>query len=465
MKKYVSNLMLLAFALFAFAACDKSQVSDLRLDGDCAVTSLTLDTYEASIDPATRTITVRVPETYTATAMTVTAITLSEGATANLGNGDKLNLTSPQTVRVVHGDAYLDWTIVVRHDEAKIRSFVINDTYTGIINEDTHTISVYVPEDADLTRLTPTITLSTDATVTPGNGVTTDFTHPVSFTVVNNTAKTTYLVTVTKIGKPTAVYVGLAATMDQLNIEEQTACRWMLANIPNSIYASFADIKNGTVDLSACRVVWWHFHKDGGVDGKAAFQRAAPEALEASPRLRDYYNGGGAFLFTRFATNMPAEIGAVSNDGYPNNCWGQAEASAETVGAPWNFFIQGHTTHPLYQQLLMKADEPQAVYTVDKGYRITNSTAQWHIGADWGGYANYDTWRAQTGAIDLAYGGDGAIVAWEFPATATKGGILCIGSGCYDWYSIDEVPAHYHQNVASLTLNAFNYLMDNSPKK
>ncbi len=465
MKKYISSLLLFVTALLALTACSESQVSDLQLDGDCTVTSLSLDHYDGTIDHATRTITVRVPETYDASAMTITALTLSDGAGSDLHVGDKANLTNPQVIHVTHGDVYLNWTIVVKHDEAKIKSFVINDTYTGIIDETNHTISVYVPEDADLTRLTPTITLSDEATVTPGSGIPTDFTQPVTFTVTNNTAKTEYVVTVTKIGKPTAVYVGLAATMDQLNIEEQTACQWMLANIPNSIYASFADIKNGTVDLSQCKVIWWHFHKDGGVDGKAAFESAAPEAIQAAVQLRDYYNAGGAFLFTRFATNMPAEIGAVNNDACPNNCWGQAEASAETVNSPWSFFIQGHTTHPIFQNLIMKSDEPNAVYTVDKGYRITNSTAQWHIGSDWGGYATYETWRNETGAQDLAYGGDGAIVAWEFPATATKGGIVCISSGCYDWYSIDDVTENYHKNIAALTLNAFNYLMDNSPKK
>lgn len=52
-------------------------------------------------------------------------------------------------------------------------------------------------------------------------------------------------------------------------------------------------------------------------------------------------------------------------------------------------------------------------------------------------------------------------MAWEFPANGTKGKILCIGSGCYDWYSIDDVASYYHDNIARMTLNAFNYLMNN----
>lgn len=457
--KYFSFVIAL-LALVLAAACSDSNVSDLQLNGNCSVTQFKADDYDGTINDSTRTITVRVPETYDASHMKITSLQLSDGAKSDLAVGDSLNMNDPHVIHVTNGDVYLDWTIVVKHDAAKITSFKINDTYIGIINEANKTITVNVPNTLDLKSLTPTIVYSDGATISPESGVATDFTNPVQYVVTNNTAKATYTVTVSAIGQPTAVYVGLAQTMDQLNIEELTACKWMLNNIPNSIYASFDDIANGTVDLSKCKVIWWHFHKDGGVDGKNAFEAAAPQALNAAVKLRDYYNNGGSFLFTRYATNMPAEIGAVANDACPNNCWGQVETEAEKVTSPWSFFIQGHTSHPLFQNLVMKQGEPNAVYTCDAGYRITNSTAQWHIGADWGGYADYATWRKKTGGVDLAYGGDGAIVAWEFPKSGSKGDILCIGSGCYDWYSVDDVTEYYHANVAKMTMNAFNYLMN-----
>ena len=188
--------------------------------------------------------------------------------------GDHLDFTTPRTMRVSNADVYEDWTISVRRDEAKITSFKINDLYTGIIDEGAKTISVYVPEALNLASLVPTFTLSDNATASIVSGVATSFAKPVQITVTNNTATTTYTVTVTKIGKPEVVFVGLASSMDQLNIEELTACRWMLANVPNSLYVSFADIKNKTIDLSACKVIWWHYHKDGGVDGKEAFEKS-----------------------------------------------------------------------------------------------------------------------------------------------------------------------------------------------
>lgn len=450
-------------AILALTACSDDNVSDLNLSGSCSITELALDNYGGSIDKTTRTIIVRVPETYDISQMSVTKLNLSDGAKSNVNVNDQLNMSAPQAVHVTNGDVYLDWTIKAQRDEAKITSFKINDTYVGTINENTKTIMVYVPASLDIKNLTPTIAYSENATISPASGIAADFTNPVTYTVNNNTASNTYTVTVKQIDKPQALYVGLAQSMDELNIEEKTACNWMLQNVPNSLYASFTDIKNGSIDLSDCKVIWWHFHKDGGVDGKSNFEKAAPEALKAIPQLKDFYKNGGSFLFTRYATNMPGELGIAKNGGVPNNCWGQVEADAETCGGPWDFKMTGHTDHALYQNLV-KGDDDNSVYTTDTDYRITNSTAQWHIGTDWGGYADYAAWREATGGIDLGYGGDqpiGAIVVWEFPAEGTSGKTLCIGSGCYDWYSVNEnYTEKFHKNIAIMTQNAFNYLMN-----
>lgn len=454
MKKILFMLM----AILALTACSDDNVSDLNLSGSCSITELALDNYDGAIDKTTRTITVRVPETYDISRMSVTKLSLSDGAKSNVNVKDQLNMSTPQAVHVTNGDVYLYWTIKAQRDEAKITSFKINDTYVGTINEDTKTIMVYVPASLNIKNLTPTIAYSENATISPASGIAADFTNPVTYTVNNNTASNTYTVTVKQIDKPQALYVGLAQSMDELNIEEKTACNWMLQTVPNSLYASFTDIKNGSIDLSDCKVIWWHFHKDGGVDGKSNFEKAAPEALEAIPQLKDFYKNGGSFLFTRYATNMPGELGIAKSGGVPNNCWGQVEADAETCNGPWDFKMKGHTDHALYQNLV-KGDDANCVYTTDTGYRITNSTVQWHIGSDWGGYVDYAAWREATGGIDLGYGGDGAIVVWEFPAEGTSGKTLCIGSGCYDWYSVNEnYTEKFHKNIAIMTANAFKYL-------
>ena len=454
----ILNIALLSFVL-VLAGCQKPE-SRFVLDGECDIEALTLDDqYTGSIDLKQRTVVVAIPETYNEEQMTLTTLKLSAGATADIKVGDKLNLTAPRVMTVSNGNTYQEFTLSVKHDEAHILSFVINGEYAGIINEGMRTITVQVPAGTDLSRLTPMITVSEGATVTPASGMACDFTNPVEFTVTYNTASTTYTVTVKEMGKPKALYIGLAATQQQLNIEEQTACTWLLTSVEGAQYASMADITAGAVDLSECKVIWWHLHKDGGIDGKGQFENNAAEALLAAKALQTYYQAGGNFLLTRYATYLPAYIGEA--DCVPNNCWGQNEDNAETVGGPWDFSIAGHTDHALWQGLIMNPERPENVFVCDAGYRITNSTAQYHIGTDWGGYDDRDMFRSRTGAIDIA-GGNDAVVAWEYKATAEHGGIICIGSGCYDWYSVagDAGTEYYHANIAKITENAINYLSE-----
>ena len=79
----------------------------------------------------------------------------------------------------------------------------------------------------------------------PASGQAIDFSNPVEFTVSYNTASAVYTVTVIPTDAPSAVYVGLAATLNELNPEEKEAATWMLNNIANSQYISFEDVQAG----------------------------------------------------------------------------------------------------------------------------------------------------------------------------------------------------------------------------
>ena len=454
----VSVLLSLSAAVF-MTSCSK-QDSSFDVSGDCHIDSLVLDDiYTGVVDHAARTVVVGVPEVHDDHLMTLTTLRLSPGATSNPKQGDKVNMTSPIVVHVENGNVFLDYKLSVKHDEARILSFVLNDTYIGIVDQVANTITVSVPVGTNIKSLVPTIKTTEGATVTPAGGMPCDFTNPVNFTVTYNTASTTYTVTVKEKGNPVFLYLGLAETVSQLNPEEQEAVNWLLANVENSDYASFEDLKLGRVVMTDCKVIWWHFHKDGGLEGKGAFEANAPEAVDplVTDKLKEFYQAGGSFLLTRYAVNLPFYLGEA--ECFPNNCWGQKEDEAERAGGPWEFAITGHTDHALWQNLLMNNDAPDHVYTCDEGYRITNSTAQYHIGADWGGYADRTVFCEKTGAHDIA-GGNDAVVAWEFLRTAEHGAIVCIGSGCYDWYSVagDEGTQYYHKNIAKITENALNYL-------
>ena len=463
MKTTIINIIGAMMLILGFAACSDNHTSDLRLSGDCKVEAFALDGYEGTIDFATRSITVRLPEVYETSAMKVTTLAISDGAQSSISLGQTLNMDAAKVMHVSNGDVYLDWTINVLRDEARIYQFVVNDIYQGTIDQDAKTISVYVPATVDITSIVPTIDYSANATITPGSGIAQDFTNPVTYTVTNNTAETTYTVTVVAIDKAKALFIGAASSMDDLDPEAKAACTWMMSNVEGTLYASFADLHAGTIDLSECKIMWWHYHKDGGVDGHDQFVANAPEALEAKNEIRAFYENGGALFLTRYAGNLASFIGATGDDEWttPNNCWGQDEMSAELCGGPWDFKIYaGMNDHPLYAGLIA-GDDPNSVYCTDAGYHITNSTSQYHIGTDWGGYDDHAAWENRTGGTILGVGGDGAVVAWEYPAKDGKGGIICIGSGCYDWYSYTYEAGYtenFHKNIAIMTMNAINYL-------
>ncbi len=457
------TVILGALFLMCLSACTSDNVSDLQLSGNCTIEALALDNYVGKVNLATRTVTVNLPETYNIKAMTVTDLLLSDGAEANIQKGQTINMEGAQNIHVTNGDLFLDWTLVAKLDEAKLYSFVVNEIYNGIIDQEKKIVTIYVPGDVDITALVPSIEVSEGATCQPLNEVVQDFSQPVVYTVTNGTAQSQYTVNVFAIDKPKAIFLGNASTMSELDPEAREACSWMLANVEQSLYVSFADIQAEAIDLSECKVIWWHYHYDGGVDGHDQFVAKAPYAISAKNQLRSYYENGGAFFLTRFATNLPSFIGATGDDEWttPNNCWGQNEDAAELCGGPWDFkMYSGQSGHSLWQGLVT-GDDPNAVYTTDAGYHITNSTAQYHIGTDWGDYGDYAAWEARTGGTVLGVGGDGAIVAWEYPAHNNKGGILCIGSGCYDWYSYTFEAGYvekFHQNISIITRNAFNYL-------
>lgn len=460
MKSYIYKLYYVFLTLFLLvtSGCDKNDKSSLSLDGDTYIEKLVLDEqYEGVIDNEEATITVGVPYAYDAKAMTVSQLVLSEGAEASIKEGEKVNFTVSQSIRVTNGDAFFDYTINVKHDEAKILSFKLNG-YIGVINEDNNTISVRIPTTEDITNLTASIEMN-DGTVvvSPENYTSLDYTSPVEIVVENKTARTVYTVTVTQSDSADVLYVGLADNIDGLNAEEKEAVNWMLLNIANSQYASFTDVANGSVNISDCKVIWWHLHIDGGINTLDQFTEKASSSIDALQKIKDYYNAGGNLLLTRYATFYAAKLGATKDGKVPNNCWGQVEETGEITTGPWSFSIKGHTDHALYQNLVMNSGEDDKVYTCDTGYRITNSTAQWHT--DWEDYGDLSIWETNHGAKAIA--GDDAVVIWEYLPQDGKGGIVCIGSGCYDWYSygVDVTNDRYHSNVAKLTENAINYLI------
>jgi hypothetical protein len=81
----------------------------------------------------------------------------------------------------------------------RITSFhFTNATYTSVIDQSSRTVTVYVPDGTSVTSLTPTIGLSSGATISPASGVIQNFTNPVIYTVTaqDGITQQTYTVSV-----------------------------------------------------------------------------------------------------------------------------------------------------------------------------------------------------------------------------------------------------------------------------
>ena len=456
--KVLTILPLTFYFLLLLASCSSDNLSDLQLAGDCTIESIELDgQYKGVIDPVSRTIKVKVPVTLTdKSAMKVTGLNISEGAKANISLGDVVDFSGAKVMHITRGDLYLDWT----------KSFIINDTYKASINEEEHTITAFLPSTVDIKKAVPTIIFSEDATISPLSGVQTDFSDPVTYTVTDNTATSTYVATIKTVSAPSAIFLGgaKATTMDELNPEEKEACKWMLANVENSMFVSWDELKAGNVDLSKCKVIWWHWQNQPS-ETIGDFESAATStAMGALNILSDFYKNGGSFILSRAAVNFAAKLGAIKDNRCANNCWGASDDGGDVIsaGGEWGFQMKD-ASHPLWQGMILKDGE---IKTTDAGYTISNCTSQWGL---WGDYDKFDQpytvghekWMKLTGGRILGHGGDGAISVWEAPAANGqfgKGGIICFGSGCYDWYSPTPYTSHYHDNVGKMTANAFNYL-------
>ena len=458
MKKLLYATFALIASVLVLTACSSDNTSSLLLSGDCMVESFELDgTYTGIVDLRNRTVKVKVPASFTSAnkaQMKITKLQLSEGAVANMAVGDVIDFSAAKPLHVTNGDLFLDWIINVKNDEAKITSFIINDTYKATVKEEDHTITAYLPSTVDVTSIVPTITLSDDASIMPRDGVPTDFTNPVTYTVTDNTATATYTVTIHTVAAPKAIFLGSAkaTSMDELDPEEQEACKWMLANVEQSIFVSWGDMAN--IDLSQCEVIWWHWQHQPSENMSDFESGATSTAMAYRTKLQDYYKNGGAFILSRAAVNFAAVLGAVKDQRCANNCWGASDEGGPVInaGEEWGI-IPNDAAHALWTGL----DATTKIFTTDGGYQISNCVSQW---GKWG-FSDFADWESQTGCKALAHGDDLAVVVWEAPAfdkTFGKGGIICFGSGCYDWYSPAAYTPNYHNNLGIMTGNAFKYL-------
>ena len=447
--------------LCGFTACNDDHTGSINVGGSCLVESFELNNqFKATISHEKRLIKIKVPETFAQKGdMEITSLTLPAGASANFKLGDHINLNADKTLRVTNGDLQLEYQVSVRNDEALLKQFLLEGV-KGAINQDdkTVTVSVMASSGIDLSNATFEAVVSEDATCSPASGTKGNFTEPFLLTVNDNTATNVYTVNVTLIQAPVAIFVGDAENVEALNDEEKAAAKWLTSNVAGSAYLSWSDINSGSVSLDKVRLVFFHRHCPayGNYNG---FADAETGAMAALPKMKELYQNGVGFVLQRSAVNYAIALGAMPEDAYPNNVWGGGggEGSDLMGEDPWHFYAYD-ITHPLWNGLkTYPGAADNAVYTLDNGYTICNTTSQYGF---WDTYQDgKDAFEAKTGG--RALGGDNSVSSWELKGANGefgKGGIICFGSGLFDWNSPTPYESNYHDNMGGIMLNAFDYL-------
>lgn len=442
--------MLLCMTLFTASCTSEMDESGLSMDGDCYITSFTINGQQGDIDNVGKTVTVLLAPGTDLTSLRP-EFTLSAGAVSDIASGSTVDFTMPVVFKITNGNTYLDYTVTARCYEALFTSFSLADAsgtrYQGSIDNEAHTIVVYLPYGTDVTRLIPSYTVSEGATATPSQGAAIDFSSPVVFTVSNRGLDVPYTVTTIASDMPVTAFIGTATEVSLLKDEERAAAEWMLANVPRSVYIGMPDIISGAVQLdpSEIKVLWWHCDDDTWPS----------QGWDSREMIKDYYARGGSLLLSRYACKYINDVYQIAIDQREPNAQNKSDV-ASVLNDPLGFIVDA-PEHPVFNGMDAAKDAP--IYLIDAGIASKNTQVDWNI---WD-YPDHSLtgWEQATGGRRLAYESDDsnktAIV--EFPArTASAGRVVLVGTGGYEWNIGNDDTNQYSYNRVTLTMNMLRYL-------
>ena len=145
-------------------------------------------TEEATIDATAHTAAIEVAYGSDLTNLSP-EIGLSTGATISPTSGSSQDFTIPVTYTVTaeDGTTTQDWTVTVTEalsNETDILSFSLaQQTEEATIDATAHKIAIVVAYNTDVTSLSPELTISAGASISPSGGTVQDFTSAVTYTV------------------------------------------------------------------------------------------------------------------------------------------------------------------------------------------------------------------------------------------------------------------------------------------
>lgn len=273
-----------------------------------------------------------------------------------------------------------------------------------------------------------------------------------------------------KVGATIVGYLGVYSDSTTMlangDDDETAAARWLFSTYPGkSRYISFDQVKNGAVDLSQFRVIWWNYDITTGRDLPAISTDA-----NVISRLKQFYKNGGGFLFNQFAVQYFWTLGRITNNYFMGFDTGTGFDNPDTWGIGVNIFRRhNYNTHPLYNGIAMTT-QPDGRVTfpvIGPGWKENHNAVIIRIPEFYGNLPNDDE-RAFTNFTNdnnAEWLGqwDGIGDYWMAgilelkPKNDFLGSAIYIGIGGIEWRQNSGTNL-YQQNINKLYKNAIDYL-------
>lgn len=274
-----------------------------------------------------------------------------------------------------------------------------------------------------------------------------------------------------KVGPTLLGYIGAYADKATLlsagDDDEIAGANWFFTNYPKATYLSFAQVKNGTVDLTKYRVIWWNYDIDNGTSDLPAI--ATDPAVVAA--MTTYHKNGGNLLLSTYAIQYLWNVGRMPGNIHLSIDKGAGGPNPDVWGIGVNIAKKhDQSGHPLFKGIPMttQGDGRVTFPVIGNGWKENHNCilivpAIYNLGnGDEQAYTNFTTqnnaaWLGMwdgigdyfmTGIFELT------------PKDAYLGRSISIGIGGIE-FKVNDVANPYQANINLLYKNAIDYLKAN----
>lgn len=270
-----------------------------------------------------------------------------------------------------------------------------------------------------------------------------------------------------KVGATAVAYLGVysdSTTMLSVADDDEIAgAKWLFQNYAKSRYISFDQVKNGSVDLSQYRVIWWNYDVETG----HTLPAIATDASVVS-KMTKFYKDGGNLLLSVYAIQYFWTLGRMTDPYFMAFDDGIGGNNPDIWGIGVNIH-QKHdqSGHPLYKGITMttQGDGRITFPVIGAGWKENHNAVVVRI-PEFYGMANDDenAYNRFVNDNNIAWLGmwDGIGDYWMCgvmemkPKADFHGSGLFIGIGGIEFHQNTGNP--YQATIEKLYKNAIDYL-------